>query len=162
MRKKQIEGFYRELRTNYSEDKIKAFDDLVEKIELEDIKTKDTKKLLKKMKLREVQVCLGIAACNDYAKATAVIGFLYNDLIKEELIKLRNAIRCNTIKSYVKNFDNDDFLFLEKIVFEDYNYLTEEQKELYINELRYLNGEIETAIPKVKVRKKVLPQLEDE
>ena len=64
------------------------------------------------------------------------------------------------MKEFVSDYKSEDFFYLEQLIMEDECYLDDSQKNLYINELKYLNGEVDLAIPKVYVKKKRMTNIE--
>ena len=161
MKASDVKKYFTSLEKDYSEEEIQEFMNIVEKIEKENLNCKKTKDLLNGKKVRDINTCFEIAFYKALDNAAAKILVVERYEIKNALIKLRDSIRNNTIREYVSNFNSKDFEFLEVLVYRDHSYINDEQKLLYINELKYLNGEIECAIPKVKVKKKTLPRLEE-
>ena len=158
MRNNEKKEFFLTLEKEYDEVTLQELTNIVEKIEKEKLKYKESYGLLKSRKVREIYACLGMAYYKGYDYAMNRILPVEALFVKQELLKFRDSIRENTVRDFVKDYDDEDFKFLETLVFEDDKILNYEQKFLYINELRYLNGEIECAIPKINIKKKNIPK----
>ena len=154
------EDFYIAIETLYSEEEIQKMYNLVENIEYTYITPEEVYNLLKNYKPKEANVILGIAFFEEMNNAEIKIFFAERKIIRDSLIGFRDSIRNNTMNEFVSDYKEEDFYYLEELIMEDELYLDDSQKDLYINELKYLNGEIELAIPKVYVKKKRMTNIE--
>ena len=114
------------------------------------------------MKVKDVNIVLAMAYYEDKIIAMTKLSLAEKKIIRDTIIGYKRSISNNTMNEYLKDYTSEDYLFLEQLIEEDYRLISEDEKYLYINELKYLNGEIENAIPEVKVRKKKIPNLEEE
>ncbi len=148
--------FYISIEAFYSEEEIQKMFNLVENIEETNMAQKDVYNLLKNYKPKDVNVILGIAFFENKQASQYKIFLAERRIIKDNLIGYRNSIRNNTMNEFVKDYKSEDFFYLQRLILEDELYLADSQKDLYIDELRYLNGEIESVMPEVNITKKGL------
>ena len=152
--------FYVSIEGFYSEEEIQKMFNLVENIEETNMSAKEVYNLLKNDKPRDVNVILAMAYFEELDNAQMKIFLAEKAIIRDNLIAYRNSIRNNTMREFVSNYKPEDFFYLEELIMEDEYYLDDSQKDLYVNELKYLNGEIECAIPTVEVKKKRISHIE--
>lgn len=155
------EAFYKSIEAFYTEEEIQKMFNIVENIEETNMSAKKVYDILKLYKPRDVNVILAMAFFDKKEISQAKIFLAEKAIIKDTLIGFRNSFRNNTMNQFVENYTTEDFFYLEELIDEDCIYLDDSQKILYISELKYLNGEIEQAIPKVKVKRKRKTNIED-
>ena len=153
-------NFFVNLENYYTEEEIQIFFNIVEQIENENLNYRDSYALVKGMKPKDVSTCFGIALTNERPNAMKRLLSIGKAVNKDALIRLRNAFRDGTINEFFKDYKHGDFLYTELLIELDNKVLRECQKGVYIREVQYLDGEIESAIPDVKIYKKGLSKLE--
>ena len=152
--------FYISIKAFYTEEEIQKMFNIVENIENNNLNAKKVYDMLKNYKPRDVNVILAISYFEDKKSSQVKILLAEKKIIRDSLINYRDSIRNNTMNEFVKNYTTEDFYYLEQLIMEDNCYLDDSQKTLYINELKYLNGEINLAIPKVQVKKKRITNID--
>lgn len=152
--------FYISIEAFYTEEEIQKMFNITESIEETNMTSKAVYDLLKNYKPRDVNVILAIAYFENKQSAQVKIFLAERAVIRDNLIGFKNSIRNNTMKEFVSDYKSEDFFYLEQLIMEDECYLDDSQKNLYINELKYLNGEVDLAIPKVYVKKKRMTNIE--
>ncbi len=144
----------------YSEEEIQKFSNIVDKIEEENLNYKASYELVKGMKPRDVNACLGMAFFNEKNNAMVRLFMAERAISKDTLVRMKNAFFDDKINEFFSDFKEEDFFYTQALIEQDDKYLDDSLKGIYISEIRYLNGEIESAIPDIKVFKKSFNKLE--
>lgn len=154
------EEFYANLELEgFTLEEINDMLDIVNNIEDNNLTKKQAYALLKTQKPRDVNAILSLAYYEEKNKAFDMIYSLESSLMRNAIRTFRKALCENTVEDFVKNYKSRDFVFLEFIIQED-SITDLDDKYLYISELKYLDGELDCAIPEVKNRKLTLPNLD--
>ncbi len=146
--------FYTALGYIMSEEEIQTLYNKANKIIKSNLNSTGIYEFLSKEKPKDVGIILNMLFFENYFQFTLVPFLIEQKIIKETLLNFRDSIRDDRIKEFVKDYDSNDYDYLKNIIREDAEFFDEKRKELYLNEVMYLNNEIDRVIPLIKVKKK--------
>lgn len=146
--------FYTALGFIMSEEEIQTLYNKADQIIKSNLNSKGIYEFLSKEKPKDVGIILNMLFFENYFLFTLAPFLIEKKIIKETLLNFRDSIREDRIKEFVKDYDKDDYDYLKNIIREDDEFFDEKRKELYLNEVMYLNNEIDRVIPLIKVKKK--------
>lgn len=147
-------AFYESLSYIMDEEQIQKLFNKANEIIENKMLFKDIYEFLKNEKPKYVGIILNMLYFENYFRMALAPFLIEQKIIKDTLRGFRDSLRNNTIRDFVKEYDNDDYQYLKSIIIDDDEFFDEDRKELYINEVKYLNGEIDRVIPLIKVKKK--------
>ena len=146
--------FYKALSYIMDEEQIQVLFNKANEIIKNNLNSQGIYESLSKEKPKDVGIILNMLFFENYFLFTLAPFLIEQKIRKETLLKFRDSLRANSISEFVKDYDKDDYEFLKNLIQEDDEFFDNKRKELYLNEVMYLNNEIDRAIPLIKVKKK--------